>query len=119
MNLHCAFGFLINPERYAPSYQLGNTPGEAAIQGFGILFLMWNVPYIVALIHPVKFRISLIQSVIMQAIGLFGETYIFLTLPDGFPTLSGSILRFVIFDGGGLIALVVALILSLKVVNTL
>ena len=48
INLQCAIVFIINPERYAPLYELIGIPGRAAIQGFGVLFIMWNIPYVVA-----------------------------------------------------------------------
>ena len=112
MNVHCGIVFVSNPHKYATAYELSGIPGEAAIQGFGILFLMWNIPYLVALINPRAQRISLYQAIIMQSIGLFGESYIYLTLPLGHPTLSNSIFRFIVFDGGGLLALVLTLIIT-------
>jgi hypothetical protein len=72
---------------------------------------MWNVPYVVALIHPFKHRVSLIETVIMQGIGVIGETVLLLCLPGNHPTLSGSVVRFIIFDGAGLILLSAAFLL--------
>ncbi len=48
--------------------------------GMGVLFLMWNVPYAVALWHPLRHRISLYEALAMQAIGLLGESLIYLSL---------------------------------------
>ena len=73
---------------------------------------MWNVPYVVAIIHPRKYRLSLFQAVAMQAIGLLGESVLFTRLPGGYPQLGASILRFIIFDGSGLVALLLALLLT-------
>ena len=76
MNVHSAIYFFTNPALAAPAYQLTGIPGEAAIRGFAILFLMWNVPYALATWHPFRFRISLYEAVAMQAIGLVGESLI-------------------------------------------
>ena len=108
MNLQAALVFLWQPERIAPGFELDGIPGYAAVRGVGILFLMWNVPYFVALLHPVKFRVSLFEAAAMQSIGVAGETILLLSLPPGHPVLQGSILRFVIFDSLGLLALLLA-----------
>jgi hypothetical protein len=44
-NLQAAFKFMRFPAAFAPSFQLDGIPGRAAIAGYGILFLMWQVPY--------------------------------------------------------------------------
>lgn len=108
INLQSALVFFIKPERFAPAYELTGTPGEVAIRGFAVLFVMWNVPYIVALINPLKYRVSLYEAIAMQSIGLAGESFILWTLPAENIILRGSILRFIAFDGGGLIALIAA-----------
>ena len=87
---------------------VGGAVGDAAIRGFGVLFLMWNIPYIVALIHPQKYRISLIEALVMQTVGLLGESFILGTLPAENAILRGSIMRFIAFDGSGLVALILA-----------
>ena len=84
------------------------------IRGFGLLFVMWNVPYVIALINPVKYRVSLIEAVVMQFIGAAGETAILLTLPGNYPVLTGSVTRFIIFDGAGFVVLLAALLLVLR-----
>ena len=76
--------------------------------GYGILFLMWQVPYIFALLHPARFCVSLLQALIMQAIGLIGESILLSTIPANFQLLRGSILRFIIFDGAGVLILLTA-----------
>jgi len=45
---------------------------------------------------------------LMQFIGLIGETYIYFTLPADHVLLETSILRFIIFDGAGLALLAMA-----------
>ena len=44
----------------------------------------------------------------MQAIGLLGESLILWSLGSGHPIAAGTVLRFIAFDGTGLIALSVA-----------
>lgn len=78
------------------------------MRGFGILFLMWNVPYAFALYHPARYRISLIQAVIMQAIAFGGESVLRIRLQNPSPVLLSSIDRFIIFDGVGLLFLLIA-----------
>ena len=108
INVQSALVFFINPSRFAPAYELAGIPGQAAMRGFAVLFLMWNVPYLVALINPVKYRISLYEAIVMQGIGLAGESIILQSLPLEHSILRDSILRFIIFDGSGLIALISA-----------
>jgi len=111
INVQCALIFLIAPSWFAPSYELNGEVGDAVIRAFGVLFLMWNVPYVVAAWNPRRHRVSLWQAIMMQAIGLIGETGILLSLSSSHLILRGSIFRFIVFDGAGLIALIVALFL--------
>ena len=108
VNVQCALAFLLWPERYASSFEMGGVAGMAMVRGLGVLFLMWNVPYAVALWHPVRHRDFLFAALVMQAIGLVGETLIYATLPGTSAVLRASILRFIVFDGLGLLALAVA-----------
>lgn len=107
-NLDAAFSFMLQPERYSPGFELIGVPGQAVIQGMGVLFLMWNVPYIVAMLDPNRHFVSLIEAVVMQAIGVFGETIILLTLQGDHPLIEATAIRFIVFDGGGLVLLVIA-----------
>jgi predicted membrane protein len=108
INLQSAFVFFWKPATFAPAYELIGVPGQAAIQGFAVLFLMWNIPYLVAWIHPIRFRVSLYEAIAMQSIGLIGESLILWGLPVEHTILRSSITRFIIFDGGGLMALIAA-----------
>ena len=89
-------------------YELIGIPGTAAIQGFGVLFIMWNIPYVVAFLNPIKFHISHYEAIIMQMIGLIGESLIYYNIPSNYTILRNSISRFIIFDGAGFAALVIA-----------
>jgi hypothetical protein len=107
-NVQCAVLFLWKPEAFAPSFELAGSTGIGLIRGLGVLFLMWNVPYAVALVNPRKHRISLYEAIAMQAIGLVGETLISLTLPKTHIIVRETLTRFIAFDGSGLIALLMA-----------
>ncbi len=114
-NLQCAAVFLISPARYAPAFEVSGVPGSSFVSALGILFLMWNVPYLFALSHPVTHRTSLIQAVIMQAIGLVGETILYLNTPAVYATLRQSTLRFIMFDGVGLLFLLSAFLIIRRI----
>jgi len=108
-NIQCAFAFLLWPDRFTAGFELSGTPGEAALRGVGVLFLMWNIPYAVALWHPIRYRISLYEATAMQAIGLLGETLIWLSQSPAHSLLQTSLLRFIAFDGAGLALLLLAI----------
>ncbi len=107
-NLQAAAVFLFWPARFTPGFELGGAVGGAMLRGLGVLFVMWNVPYVVALWNPARHRISLYEALAMQTIGLVGEAIIYLSLPITHALLRGSILRFIGFDALGLVLLAVA-----------
>ena len=107
-NLLAATTFILWPADYVSAYELSGVPGETAVRGVGVLFLMWNIPYLVALWHPVGYRLALILAVIMQLIGLVGEIFILANLSSDHAVLRASILRFIAFDTLGLILLLIA-----------
>jgi len=111
INLLCAVEFILKPSEYMGSYELSGEVGRVVMIGYGILFLMWQVPYFFALANPVKHKISLFQANLMQAVGLIGETLLLRTIPAEFAILRGSVTRFIIFDAVGLVFLIVAAIL--------
>lgn len=114
-NLDAAFSFMLSPDLYAPGFEISGIPGRAVTQGMGILFLMWNVPYLFALVKPAKHFISLVEAVFMQAIGVFGETILLLSLPGSHPMITSTTERFIIFDGGGLVLLIAALFITRQI----
>jgi hypothetical protein len=73
---------------------------------------MWNVPHLFALQNPVRYRLALYLSLLMQFIGLIGESYILSTLPTGHVMLRNSIFRFIAFDGAGSLFLVTAYLVT-------
>jgi len=110
-NLQTAFIFIFSPATFVRAYELSGTAGEAAVRGIGVLFLMWNVPYLFALQNPIRFRLALFLSILMQLIGLIGESYILSTLSVEHVVLRNSILQFIEFDAAGLLFLVTAYLL--------
>lgn len=111
-NLYCAILFIWQPGSYAPAFQLSGASAEAAVRGMGVLFLMWNVPYAVAFSNPLRQRTSLWEAVAMQAIGLVGESLIYLGLPAEYSLARQSIVRFMLFDAAGLACLLLAVWVS-------
>ena len=107
-NVQCVIAFLLAPATFAPGFELSGAAGAAAVRGMGVLFLMWNVPYAVALWHPVRHRVSLNEAIAMQTIGLIGESLILLSLGGAHPVAAGSVTRFIAFDGAGLLLLALA-----------
>lgn len=114
INLMCAIDFIARPRLYMGGYELSGEVGRAVIVGYGILFLMWQVPYFFAVFDPVKHKTSLISAIIMQAIGLVGESLLYRTIALDHIVLRGSVLRFIVFDGAGLAFLFVAFGLCMR-----
>ena len=115
LNVQAAVLFLIHPESFAPGFELSGVAGTSFIQGIGLLFLMWNVPYFVALLHPIRHRTSLVEALIMQTIGVIGETTLRCLLPAGHDLIISSVSRFILFDAADLFLLVLAWWITQKV----
>jgi hypothetical protein len=111
-NLQAAFMFIFLPNRFISSYELSGVAGEAAVRGIGVLFLMWNIPYLFALQDPIRHQLALCLALIMQFTGLIGESYILSTLSTEHAILRSSIYRFIAFDGAGLLLLAFAYLLN-------
>ena len=108
LNLQCALQFIIVPQDFIAAYELDGPSGKIALQGLGIAFLMWNATYPFYLANPAKFSVVGIIILVQQTIGLIGESALLVMLPADHALLSASILRFICFDGIGLIAMGVA-----------
>ncbi len=106
-NVSCALAFVVRPAAYAPGFEVSGVVGEVLVRGIGILFLMWNVTYPLAIWDPWRCRWLFLIVIIQQAIGLTGETWMLLALPAGHAALATTGWRFVAFDGGGLVAMLV------------
>lgn len=111
LNVECALSFMLYPGRYAGGFELAGVPGEAAVRGLGIAFLMWNATYPLVVWrpreHPALFAVVLAQ----QAIGVVGETWLLLGLPPAHQTLRATITHFILFDGVGLLVMAMAYVL--------
>ena len=112
-NLQAAFLFLAAPARFTAGFELSGAVGDAMVRGMGLLFLMWNIPYLFALFDPFRHRVSLIEALIMQFIGVTGETLLLILLPGDHPVIGQTVLRFIYFDGTGFLALLAAFIITL------
>lgn len=107
-NMSAAIPYLIRPADYVTAFELSGVPGEAAMRGLGLLFLMWAVPFVPAIIHPVRHRVAFVCVLAMQVIGLIGESLMLVALPAGHAALRATGLRFISFDGAGLVLLLIA-----------
>lgn len=114
INLQCCFGFIVFPEQFIGAYELVGVPGIVALQGLAVAFLMWNATYPIAIFNPIKYKIVFIIVLIQQAIGLIGESFIFLNIDNAHALLQASVLRFIIFDGAGLILMLISFICLAK-----
>ena len=112
LNVMCAVQFIAWPEAYAPAYGLPPTPeSHAMVAGLGVAFLMWNATYPAVIANPVRFRALYVVVLVQQAIGLAGETWIWLRLSaQGLAAsqMAGGIMRFIAFDAGGLVLMLLA-----------
>jgi len=113
-NIQAGIAFLVSPRTFVSAYELSGVAGEAAVRGVGVLFLMWNVPYLFAAFDPIRYRLGLVFAFWMQLTGLLGESYILSTLTMEHAVLRASILRFIAFDAAGLVLLVIAWLMVRK-----
>jgi hypothetical protein len=105
MNVSCALAFILQPNTYSAGFEVAGVPGRIYVQGLGILFLMWNATYPLVIFHPIRYRSMFVVVLIQQAIGFIGETWLWLMLPSGHSPLRATGLRFMLFDGIGLITM--------------
>jgi len=108
INVSCALVFILQPDKYSPGFEVTGFPGRIYVQGLGILFLMWNATYPLVIYNPIRYRAMFVVILIQQAIGVVGETWLWLTMPSGHLLLRTTGLRFMLFDGIGLIVMVAA-----------
>ena len=113
-NLSAALPFILNPERFTHGFEISGIPGEVSVRGLGVLFLMWNATYPPVIARPGRFRMLFSVMLVQQVIGLLGETLMWWSLPAGYATLQATGMRFILFDGIGLVLLFVAFFLSRK-----
>ncbi|MCX7683514.1 MAG: hypothetical protein N2508_16350 [Anaerolineae bacterium] len=109
-NVSCALAFIVDPAAYVAGFELAGVAGEVLVRGMGILFLMWNATYPLAIWHPGRYRHLLLIVMVQQLIGVVGETWMWLTLPPGHDALALTGQRFILFDALGLALMVIALV---------
>jgi hypothetical protein len=104
-NLTAAVPFVLRPSAYLHSFEVagGGIGAEALVRGLGVLFLMWQVPFLPVIWHPGRHRNCHICVLGMQFVGLLGESIMLFTLPAGHAPLRATGWRFVFFDGTGLL----------------
>ena len=113
-NLQAALVFMLWPQVFTPGFMLSGIPGETAVRGVGVLFVMWNIPYLVAIWQPARYRLALQLALAMQVTGVVGEALIFLGVPAEYAVLRSSLSRFIAFDAAGILLLAGALLLVRK-----
>jgi hypothetical protein len=104
-NLQAAVALLLQPDRHAAAFELGGEAGAAMIRGLGVLFLMWNATYPPVILRPHTHRLLFAIILAQQAIGIAGEAWIWASLSPAHGPLRTTGLRFLIFDGLGLLAM--------------
>ena len=112
INVQCALQFVIWPDAYVGAYQLEGASAEAIVRSFGICFLMWNATYPPVIARPARYRVLFGVMIAQQVIGLVGESLLYTTLGPALPILASSVMRFIIFDGAGLVLLAIAFALT-------
>ena len=65
--------------------------------------------------RPDRYRVLFGVVLAQQTIGLVGESMLFVGLGPGLEQLSASVMRFIMFDAAGLVALAVAFALAHRV----
>jgi hypothetical protein len=73
--------FLFWPTNYLLSIELVGAVGEAMLRGLGVLFIMWNVPYSVAMWHPIHRTIPHFEAPELLP-GLIFATYVHMVFTD-------------------------------------
>lgn len=101
-NLSAAVPFALVPARYAAGFEASGVGGEALVRGMGILFLMWQVPFLPVIWDPRRHGACFGAIIAMQAVGLAGEVWMMSGLPSGHLALRATGMRFIAFDAAGL-----------------
>ncbi len=109
-NLTAALPFVLNPAGYTRSFELGSSglAGQVMVRGLGVAFLMWQIPFLPVIWHPGRHRTCFHCVLGMQLVGLAGESMMLAGLPGGHAPLRATGLRFVLFDGAGLVLMALA-----------
>ncbi len=115
LNVSCALIFIAQPLQSAAAYGLAATEENGAlVAGLGVAFLMWNVTYPLVILNPARHQSLFAVVLAQQLTGLLGESFILWRLcsaglANGL--MAHGIIRFIVFDGGGLVLMLVAFLL--------
>jgi hypothetical protein len=112
LNATCALQFIVMPNACAPAYGLPVNPDSATmVAGLGVAFLMWNVTYPAVIVDPVRFHALYVVVLVQQAVGLVGESVLWMRLAAANladSAMAAGIFRFIVFDAGGLLLMLLA-----------
>lgn len=114
INVQCALQFVAHPAGFMGGFGLSGPEGQLAVAGLGVAFLMWNATYPLFIWQPQRYRVLGAVILAQQVIGLVGETVLYLDLGDFASVAGAAILRFICFDGAGLVLMGVAFALLCK-----
>ena len=103
INVQCAVQFVANPAGFMGGFGLSGPEGQLAVAGLGVAFLMWNATYPLFIWQPTRFVVLGGVILAQQVIGLAGETALYLQLGSFAAVAGPAILRFICFDGAGLV----------------
>lgn len=103
INVQCAVQFVVNPAGFMGGFGLSGPEGQLAVAGLGVAFLMWNATYPLFIWQPTRFAVLGAVILAQQIIGLAGETALYLQLGSFTAVAGPAILRFICFDGAGLV----------------
>ncbi len=112
VNMQCAVSFIVDPSPYMAGFELSGAAGRVAVRGLGIAFLMWNATYPLVVVSPVRQRVLFGVVIVQQLIGFVGEIWLATTIGTGHAVLQASIGRFALFDGAGLLLMLIAFLLT-------
>lgn len=107
-NIQAAIFLFLSGHTLSNTLGFVGSSGRLLVSGIALLFIMWNIPYIVAAYNPYRYRISLFEAIAMQAIAFIGETILYLKMSDLPPELTQTLQTYMLFDGSGLVFLCAA-----------
>ncbi|MBN1536958.1 MAG: hypothetical protein JW908_09525 [Anaerolineales bacterium] len=114
LNVTCAMAFICQPQKYMGGFEIDGVQGRVMVQAIGILFLMWNATYPLVIDNPSRHKALFGVILAQQAIGVFGESWLMISLPAGHAALQATGLRFIYFDSAGLIFMGLAFYFLMK-----
>ena len=112
INMNAAVAYILHPTRYISGYELEGVAGRVVIQAIGALFIMWNATYPLVIVNPARYQALFAIVLAQQLIGLTAESWLVISLPSGHDALRLTGIRFITFDGVGLILMLAVFLLG-------